>query len=93
MIYRPANEVAEYLKSALTHEIAESLPSLQLKKVQLESYSGEVGPKIKADFSECKVEGNKDLSLEQKQYLMGKYLVEINDTDVFINTQQLQADL
>ena len=55
MIYRPCSEVAEYLKSALTHEIAESLPLLQLKKVQLDSYSGEVGPKIKADFAECKV--------------------------------------
>jgi len=50
-MYLPSEETSYYLKQTSAYEIALNLPNLNLPKTKLDSFSGEVGEKIKCDFS------------------------------------------
>lgn len=52
----------------------------------------EIGQKVKFDFSSCEVEGQ-ELNESQRHFLIANYLVEIQGTEVYVNTQSLQEDL
>lgn len=93
-VYMPSAGTSQYLKETAAHEIANILPSLQLPKTRLDSFTGNVGEKVTCDFTgdEFKEE-NEVLSDKQRFYLMGKYLSEIKETEVLVNTQLLQVEL
>lgn len=84
----------QFIKETPLTELAMILPSLNLPKARLDQYEGEVGERILCDFTgdHFKVSGQCP-TLEQRQYLMGRYLTEIVKNDIFINSIHVQADL
>lgn len=94
-MYTPTDKAQQYLKEAQTHDVAMGLPQhLMLTKCKLDDFTGEVGEKVKCDFSNESLKCNGDkLSLQQRQFLMGRYLVDIQGMSVFVNTSQLHDDL
>ena len=66
-VYKPSQQVAQYLNNTAAHEIALKLPSLLLAKVRLDNYAGEVGEHVKCDFSgEEHMINGEPLTLEQR---------------------------
>jgi hypothetical protein len=82
------------LKSTSVQDIAINLPSLTLHKAKLDEFIGVVGHKEVCDFTNEKLTAQgKPLTKSQRQFLMARYLVEIQGSTVYVNTLDLQKDI
>jgi hypothetical protein len=92
-IYRPSDVVLTYLESAESFDIARKLPLLHLSKAKLDSYDGEIGEEVVCTFEDNTVNGGETPTLEQRQYVMARYLAGCQGSDVYVNTQHMAEDL
>lgn len=92
-IYKPSDAVLSYLERKPAQEIANQLPLLQLQKARLDSYQGEIGEEVVCTFEGETVNGGEEPTLEQRQYIMARYLAGCQGMDCYCNTQHLAEDL
>lgn len=94
-VYTPSPAVTMFLKETSVADIALSLPNLTLQKARLEHFTGDVGDRVKCDFThpDLKVNGGEAPTLSQRQFLMARYLADIQSCEVFVNTVFVAEDL
>ena len=91
-LYTPSDAVKEWFQSSLVLDVAMNLPYLSRPKTMLDAFTGEVGDKVKCTFEGMRWEG-RELTLKQRQYLQGVYLVCIDKEEVYVNTRLIEEDL
>jgi len=64
-----------------------------LSKAKLDSYDGEIGEEVVCTFEDNTVNGGETPTLEQRQYVMARYLAGCQGSDVYVNTQHMAEDL